>query len=110
MEKQSGKDLAWFFKQWLRRPGSPVIDGTWHYDVVTKKVVVQLTQKQPGDAYRLPLEVGISHEGAASKVVSIELTKTQQTFELGADAEPKEVDLDPNTWVLMQATFGKRSK
>jgi aminopeptidase N len=77
MEKQSGKDLAWFFKQWLRRPGSPVIDGAWHYDAVTKKVVVRLTQKQPGDAYRLLLEVGISREGAAPKVVSIELTKTQ---------------------------------
>jgi aminopeptidase N len=109
MEKQSGQDLAWFFKQWLKRPGSPVVDGTWHYDAAAKKVVVELTQKQSGDPYRFSLEVGLTFDGAAvPKVVKIEQTKARQTFELDAETEPATVVLDPSTWVLMQATFAKR--
>lgn len=109
MEEHSGQDLVWFFKQWLRRPGSPVVSGTWRYDAEAKKVVIELAQKQPGEPYRLPLEVGISRDGAtAPRVEKIELTKAEQRFEIAADAEPTAVTLDPNTWVLMQATFAKR--
>ena len=28
----SGQDLRWFFTQWLRRPGSPALEGGWRYD------------------------------------------------------------------------------
>ncbi|HEY2783892.1 MAG TPA: M1 family aminopeptidase [Fimbriiglobus sp.] len=109
MEELSGQDLNWFFKQWLRRPGSPVVDGTWRFDAATKKVIVELTQKQPGEPYRLPLELGITQDGVASqRIVKIELTKAKQTFEIDADAEPAAVVLDPNTWVLMQMKFAKR--
>ena len=31
MEEASGQDLAWFFHQWLKRPGSPEVNGTWRY-------------------------------------------------------------------------------
>jgi aminopeptidase N len=109
MEKQSGQDLGWFFQQWLKRPGSPVVEGNWRYDATAKKVVVELTQKQPGDPYRLPLEIGLTRDGvAAPKVTRVEFTKAAQTFEIDADTEPTAVTLDPNTWVLMQATFGKK--
>ena len=32
MEQASGKDLSWFFEQWLKRPGIPKLTGTWRYD------------------------------------------------------------------------------
>ena len=31
MEEASGQDLGWFFQQWLKRPGSPEVNGTWQY-------------------------------------------------------------------------------
>jgi aminopeptidase N len=103
MEEASGSDLAWFFQQWLYRPGSPVVEGGWKYNSATRKVEVELTQTQPGDAYRLPLEIGIA--GTVSKV---EMTAKQQKFELTADREPASVQLDPDTWVLMDAKFTKK--
>lgn len=109
MEEHSGQDLGWFFKQWLRRAGSPAIEGDWRYDDAAKKIVVELAQTQPGDPYRLPLEVGVtSKEGTAPRLVKIELTKAKQTFEIDADAAPTGVALDPNTWALIRATFAKR--
>ncbi len=103
MEEVSGADLGWFFRQWLYRPGSPLVEGTWAYDAAAKKVVVELAQTQAGDAYRLPLEIGV-----AGKIEKIEMDRKQQHFEIAAAAEPSTVELDPNTWILMDAKFSKR--
>jgi aminopeptidase N len=109
MEEHSGHNLVWFFQQWLRRPGSPVVAGGWRYDALTKRIVIELEQTQQGEAYRLPLEVGITQDGtAAMRLEKIELTKSRQRFEIETASEPATVTLDPNTWVLMQATFAKR--
>jgi aminopeptidase N len=107
MEENSGLQLSWFFRQWLGRAGSPVIEGGWRYDAATKRVVVELTQTQAGDAYVLPLEIGITNDGAP-KIERIELTEKQQEFQIAVDKEPAAVTLDPNTWVLMESRFAKR--
>src|SRR5262245_15459777 len=109
LEEQAGADLSWFFRQWLKRVGSPVIEGGWRYDPAAKRLALELTQTQPGEAYRLPLEIGITLEGAPQlRLEKIELAQKQQRFELAVDKEPTAVALDPNTWVLMEARFGKR--
>lgn len=98
MEEVSGSDLGWFFQQWLYRAGTPVVEAKWHYDTGTKKVTVEVSQTQPGEAYRLPLEVAVG-----AKVEKIEITRKQQSFEIAADQAPGTVVLDPNTWMLMEA-------
>lgn len=110
MEKDSGLELSWFFQQWLARAGSPAIEGNWVYDAQTKRVVIELTQVQSGEVYRLPLEVGLTIGAAPKieKIEKIEMTRKQQRFEIAADKEPVAVTLDPNTRVLMEAHFGKR--
>ena len=102
MEEVSGKDLGWFFEQWLNRPGSPVVKGSWRYDPTTKLIVVELSQTQAGDAYKLPVDIGFS-----GRVEKLRMTGKQQRFEVHADAEPADVMLDPNTTTLMHATFVK---
>lgn len=109
MEEHSGSDLRWFFDQWLKRPGSPVVKGVWDYDSKTKKLHIEMSQTQLGPAYRLPMEVGVSTEGAARpKIEKIEMKEKRQTFTISADQNPSGVALDPNTWVLMSAHFAKR--
>jgi hypothetical protein len=48
------------------------------------------------------LEVGI-----ADRIEKIEMTSKMQQFEIASDKEPASVELDPNTWILMDARFGK---
>jgi aminopeptidase N len=100
MEENSGADLRWFFEQWLNRAGSPVVEGSWRYDAAAKKITIQLTQRQAGEAYRLPLEIGL-----ADRIEKIEMVRKEQEFEIAADKEPGSVLLDPNTWILMDARF-----
>jgi aminopeptidase N len=106
MEEVSGSDLEWFFQQWVYRAGSPVVEGGWTYDAAAKKITVELTQTQPGEAYRLPLEIGV--KGERMRIEKIEMTGKQQKFEIAADDAPTSVELDPNTWMLMDAKFVKR--
>jgi aminopeptidase N len=89
MEEVSGHDLREWFQQWLYRPGFPRIAGGWSYR--SGKVLIDLEQTQPGEPYRLPLEV------LGKKV---EMTQKRQQFEFAADRSPEFVKLDPNTWLL----------
>jgi aminopeptidase N len=105
MEEVSARDLGWFFAQWLYRAGSPAVEGGWKYDVATKKIEVELTQTQAGDAFRLPLEVGV--KDPQLRIAKIEMTGKRQTFKIAAGQEPASVELDPNTWMLMDSKFAR---
>lgn len=107
MEEHSRLDLSGFFEQWLARAGSPVIEGSWQYDSANKRIIIELAQAQPGEAYRLPLEIGVTMDGA-TRIETVELARKQQRFEFAADKEPASVTLDPNTWLLFEGRFGKR--
>jgi aminopeptidase N len=103
MEEASGTDLGWFFEQWLRRAGSPVVQGGWKYNAAAKRVEIELTQTQAGAPYRLPMEVALG-----KKIEKIAMTQKQQRFEIVADQAPPSVVLDPNTWLLMDTRLVKR--
>jgi len=83
-----------------------VVEGGWKYDAATKAIVVDLAQTQPGDAYRLPLEIGV--KGQRMRIEKIEMTAKEQKFQISADEAPFTVELDPNTWMLMDAKFARR--
>jgi len=112
MEQASGQDLGWFFGQWLNRSGVPRLEGTWRYDAAAKQVEVKLAQTQPAEAYRLPVEVGLSAQGEQPRGVErLLLTERQQTFRVAADSEPASVVLDPGTWLLMESgSFAKEPR
>jgi aminopeptidase N len=99
MEEVSGRDLGWFFQQWLVRAGSPAVGWSWGYDAAAKQVDIMIAQTQAGEAFRLPLEVSVD-----GKIQHIEVTAKSQKFEIAAEKSPGVVELDPGTWVLMTAT------
>jgi aminopeptidase N len=99
MEEVSGRDLEWFFQQWLTRAGSPAVTWSSRYDAAAKKVELIVTQTQAGDAYYLPMEVSVG-----GKIEKIDVTSKSQTFEFAAETAPASVVLDPGTWVLMDAS------
>jgi len=103
MERVAGTDLRWFFSQWLTRSGVPALAGTWSYDAAAKQVVVEVKQIHAGEAYRLPLEIGVSALATAPpRIERVELTGRDGRFTFAAESEPPSVALDPNTWVLME--------
>lgn len=59
VEKVSGKELTWFFDQWLYRPGVPQlrIQSKVEGDEVKVKI------EQLGEPYRLPIEIAVTADG-----------------------------------------------
>jgi aminopeptidase N len=110
MEAASGQDLGWFFDQWLRRSGVPRLEGSWSYDARQRQVEVTVRQTQPGEAYRLPLELGLRMPGArgpapaagTARIEHVELKGRVETFRIQSDDKPAEVLLDPETWLLAE--------
>jgi aminopeptidase N len=109
MEDVSGRDLGWFFQQWLTRAGVPHVSGTWRYDATAKQITVTVKQTQPGDPYRFALGIGVPTVGSSVLTVrQVQVTGRDSTFTIPADGEPASVVLDPNVWLL--ADFGSFQK
>jgi hypothetical protein len=69
-----------------------VVEGAWRYDAAAKKVQVDLTQTEPGEA----------------KVEKVQFDRKQQHFEFAAEQEPAEVELDPNVLLLIDARIVRK--
>ncbi len=109
-EQVSGKQLEWFFAQWLNRPGVPKVEGSWRYDAVRKALEVTVTQAQAADPFRIKVDVGVvAKAGDLPRIETIELTGRQATRTIPLDAAPASVALDPQTTLLMEAgSFSRR--
>ena len=110
MEGASGMDLKVFFDQWLYKPGTLTLTGTWHYNAQKKEVTIQLKQAQTDSSiFKLPMEVAIySSKQKDPLLKTIQINGKQNEFNFKIDSEPEKILLDPNSWVLMEATITKR--
>jgi aminopeptidase N len=99
MEQVSGKDLQWFFRQWLTRGGNPKLDATWSYDRIAKTVELTVRQTQAGEPYRLNVDVGLA-TAAGTRIEQVRLDGPSATATFSADTEPVAITLDPATSLL----------
>ena len=91
MERASGRDLAWFFRQWLDAPDCPHLSVTWNAD----SVVVRQHQDNLY-RFRLPLS-WVNHEGQRVKHW-VEVREAEMTFPIeGAYSAPV---VDPDVELL----------
>lgn len=103
MEDVSGQDLAAFFTQWTRRAGHPVVEASWSYDETAGQLTLQLAQAQDGAPFTFPLEVAI-HTADGDTTVTVPVDAQRETYTFDDLAAPTDLQLDPNAWVLMEAT------
>ena len=100
-EEVSGRDLDWFFDQWLFRPGHPRLRVEHSWDEEAKEVVLTVRQTQPDDwpTFRFDAVVELRHETGAARR-SVQLREREHVFRLPFVMEPKAVTFDPDGWVL----------
>ncbi len=102
MESAGGADLSWFFDQWLREPGYPVLNVDWSWDATTKETTVTVEQAQNADwpVFRLPLEIAIDRGGSGGERHDVEVVGRVQRFRFSTATAPTGVTIDPDGWVL----------
>jgi len=93
-------ELETFFRQWLDRPGAPVLDMTWTAEDGADGPAARVTIRQRGEPYELRLEVAVDADGA-SKTHSIQLSAKKETFLLAAPGRATGVRIDPRHQLLI---------
>ncbi|MHB1686771.1 MAG: M1 family aminopeptidase [Ignavibacteriaceae bacterium] len=110
MEESTGKDLSWFFNEWVYGAGYPEFKVSYKYDVQNKKVLltVEQTQKElPAvgvfDLY-VPVEITAGKNLISEK---IHITKRDETFEFNCPGKPDMVLFNKNIPDLCTVDFSK---
>jgi aminopeptidase N len=107
-EDVAGRDLSWFFEQWVYSPGHPVFRVSYEFDAAAGRATIVLEQTQSADwpTFRLPLELEITTaRGSVRHRVEVTGRRTETSVQL--DAAPVTVALDPDGWVLEERVDGQ---
>jgi aminopeptidase N len=104
IERATGRNLEWFFDQWVHRGGHPEVTFSWSYDEKKRLLVVKVDQGQTADdvtpeAFRLTVEVDVA-TGQGSTTHRLEATRRQHAFAIPLDEAPKSVTFDPRGHLL----------
>jgi aminopeptidase N len=111
MEAASGKDLKWFFDQWVYKAGHPELKVRWHYEDADRTVRVKVQQTQALDdqtpLFRLPTTLEITEEAGKTRTVPIVVDGASHEFVIPSAAKPRMVQIDPLGWLPKTLDFEK---
>ena len=102
LESASGKELGWFFEQWVFRPGYPQLRARLTgFDASTGRAKVELEQVQPAAWPTFRLTVPVELRGARGSVrQAVELSARQVEVEVPVQTRPDSVVVDPDGTLL----------
>lgn len=102
MERASGKELTYFFRQWLYQPVIPSIEVEWNYDAKMKKLSVDIEQMQSGNiVFKAPIELAYYKKGQKDPVMlKFQLTDRNQHKVFKVDGVMDHLEFDPRNKFL----------
>ena len=108
IEESTGKNLDWFFHQWVYRGGHPELKVSYSWDEESGSAQVTVAQRQTTDdltpLFRIPVDlVFVTSSGRQTKRVTI--SEAQQTFHFFPGEKPVMVAFDPGYWCLKTLEF-----
>ena len=97
---ESRQDLRWFFAQWVKQDGAPVLSLP---EAIARPVAgepaetfqLEATIVQSNKLFRLPLQLLIRMEGDREQVLTVPLRSLRETISVTLPARPIAIDLDP---------------
>ncbi len=99
-EAVCGKDLTWFFDQWVNREGAPFLelgktgvektDDGW----VTR---VEIIQGKPPYQFPLPIQIGMDNE---SSITVVDIKEQVNTVSIKTKSQPLTIAIDPQCEVF----------
>lgn len=108
-EQISGKDLNYFFQQWIYGTLHP----QYHYKIFSKSarqdgkydVTVSIKQSQRPDPafFVMPIQLKL-FSPAEDTLITVFNDAQEQKFDFILNFNPKDVEFDPNNWILAEAS------
>ena len=111
IEAETGRNIEWFFDQWVHRPGHPEFKVSWSWDEVAKLAAVSVKQAQKTDdgtpTFRVPVTIDFRVGRAKPTAFQVEVTEKEHTFVFPLAKKPDLCRFDPYNRVLKQLDFEK---
>ena len=106
LEQASGRNLSWFFEDWIRGGGGyPALSATYLWVPERNELdltIEQVQAIQPFEGYfDVPIDVEIVTAGG-SRVHTIRLHEDEVNIALPADSEPLMVVVDKGNWLVAE--------
>ncbi len=99
MEESSGKELGWYFDQWLRHPGYPEVEARASWNDAARTLELQIIQSQSWPAFRFPLRIDVEGEGL-SLTRTYWIEERESRFVWSMPGRPNAVIVDPENALL----------
>jgi aminopeptidase N len=110
VEAVTGRNLDWFFDQWIAKAGHPElkVDYAWDADTKLARFTVKQTHKVEGDTplFRLPVQVTF-RVGDADVTFPLEVKEVSEAFYFPLAAEPTQAIFDAGQHTLKAAEIDK---
>jgi len=104
-EKVLGKELTWFFDQWLYRSGIPELSANWKSDGNKLKIEIKQKGNQP---FQFPLEIGMVSADGKMTVQKLLIKSKEEEFKIDSSYKPVKLVLDPNTNLLYEGSLSPK--
>jgi hypothetical protein len=104
-EQVSGRDLSWFFQEWIYGELYPQYSYSWYPQVGPDSTQVRLTirQTQPTAPFTMPVDVQVLTDSGSFRQ-RVWNDAQQQVYGINVAGEVQDVLLDPDDWVLDQSS------
>lgn len=111
IEAETGRNLEWFFDQWVYRIGHPNLKVSWSWDEDAKLATVTVKQTQKTDdgtpVYRIPVTIDFRKGRARPQPFRVEVIEKEHTFVFPLPVKPDLCRFDPYNFVLKEIDFEK---
>jgi aminopeptidase N len=109
--EETGRNLDWFFDQWVYKPGHPNLKVAWSYDDDHKLATVSVKQTQATadgtPIFRMPVTIDFRKGRARPNAFRVEISEAEHTFVFPVAQKPDLCRFDPYGGILKELDFDK---